>query len=223
MALADEIKTYLASPGSFAAGLALLRRAAQVPPGLERAAWNPYVPTWARHRLEEELAKVGSLLSASSVVPPRVEFQRDSKTDSPGVEPEDVRQLRARGRHLMKLRASKHAAIVLAAEEPDTPEREKRLFEMAREMMEEITPAVTKVYEALAEYEATGILTKVEQTEFEKGFRQARRINSLRASLSRFRKLHEREKDHAQRRYYARKILEKEAALAELEEITEEV
>jgi len=157
-----EIEAWFSLPGSFAAGVDLLRRIGNSSnmPRYTDALKRAYLPPGMRQMLEGELR---ALLPAVST--PAHQVQSPALAN----EPESVTSLREQGKALKKREAFLHAQMVMISRQEESDQRTDNLYEIASELMEIIQPQLDIIYEAIKDYDKTG---KVPFSEKEKVIRE---------------------------------------------------
>jgi hypothetical protein len=159
-----EIEAWLSLPGSFAAGVDLIRRSGGSP-NMQRyveALQRAYLPPGIRQMLEAELR---ALFPAVTVSAQQLPLQAASNEP----EPESVTSLREQGKALKKRESFLHAQMVILSQQGLSPERREQLYALAHELMEIIEPQLDIIYEAIKDYDKNG---KVPFSEKEKVVRE---------------------------------------------------
>lgn len=202
MDLLTKICNYLAQPlPSYAEGVDLLETIDQAA-GFRRLG---YVTPSDRERLREKLQGVADLLSQTSGQPaPKVVAPQPP-------EPETIQALREELKSAFKRRSFLHAQLVLEARKPESEERRTLLFDLAKQMMEQVQPVIERIYEQIQEFEKTGLSPRAGS--FEEGEAAARKKASVRASISRYKKLLSSAQTEEERETIEQKILQKQEEL----------
>lgn len=132
-------------------------------------------------------------------------------------EPTSIMLLREEGRKLKKRESFVHAHLVAEAfAEAD----EKKLYQLAREMMEELHPRLDEVYDTIRDYEKDGTLPPDEKQQViaEAVEKMSKRTN-MRTRIYRLQKrLKDPELSAEDRAAYEQEIKEKEVAITEIED-----
>lgn len=202
MDLLTKICNYLAQPlPSYAEGVDLLETIDQAA-GFRRLG---YVTPSDRERLREKLQGVADLLSQTSGQPaPKVVAPEP-------LEPEAIQRLREDLKAALKKRSFLHAEMTLEARKPESEERKTRLFDLAKEIMENVQPVIDRAYDQIQDFEKTGLAPK--SGSFEQGEAAARKKASVRASISRYKKLLKSAQTDDERQALEEKILAKSEEL----------
>jgi NifB/MoaA-like Fe-S oxidoreductase len=119
-------------------------------------------------------------------------------------EPEQIKQLRKEQKKLLKERDKIHAEICLIAQQRESKKRQKELYQRASELISRIIPRLNRIYENIEAFKESGEIPADEKAS---GVKLSKKLNSKRSSLSRFRRLQRKNKDHLKAQYYEQKIL----------------
>ncbi len=206
MDLVGRIAQYLENPEgfTFAYGLELYEK---VGPGPDWEYLKKFKYASPGDHVEKKL--VEGLTDLLEVIQPA----RDPSAEPAGtihqvkvisMEPESIQHLRQEQKKLLKRRDKVHAEICLIGKQPESPEREKELYERAQDLMSNIIPRLDRVYAILKQFDEAGEIPNEEPS---KELSLYKKINSLRSSLSRFRKLQRANDDQVKKQYYEHKIL----------------
>jgi hypothetical protein len=133
------------------------------------------------------------------------------------MEPQVIQELRQEQKELLKRRDKIHAELCLIAQQPESQQRKKELYERAEELMSKIIPRLDSVYASIQRFNETG---EIPREESGKDLALYKKINSLRSSLSRFRRLQRSNSDQVKAQYYEHKIL---TVQTKIEAIKEEI
>jgi hypothetical protein len=149
MSLDLEIRTWIDNRGSFASGTDMYRRAGggALLSVFQAECRKAFIGPGMYERLKE------ALLPLASAAPEDRVYLPPPTTPS---EPDSVADLRAQGKSWKKRESFIHAQLVTTSQLPPSPEREKKLLELATELMEEITPELDRIYDSIREFERTG-------------------------------------------------------------------
>lgn len=204
-----QIQDWLDKGGSFAKGCQLFDIAGGRSAQLYRLRQKRFVGTADKEFLRKQLQALATYLpdspDANQVA--KIALQ----------EPTSILMLRDEGRKLKKRESFIHAHLVAEAfAEAD----QKNLFQLAKEMMEDIHPRLDDVYDTIRDYERDGTLPPDEK---QKVIAEAVEKMSKRTNMrTRIYRLQKRLKDpdlsDEDRAAYEEEIKEKEASIEEIEE-----
>ncbi|MEL7118626.1 MAG: hypothetical protein AAFO07_04275 [Bacteroidota bacterium] len=179
------IKEWLDKSGSFRQGLDLLREHGTA---ADLRIFRPYekaafILPDVKDRLIECLKKyVPTEESVEAIRRPIIPQQ-------PKEEPEQVTNLRARGRALKKEESYYHALLVQAAQEEDTAERKKKLAGLAETILE-IEFELDEVYGDIRAYENKGIIPITDKQKIiDETVDKMKKRNSLKSRISKIKTL----------------------------------
>jgi vacuolar-type H+-ATPase catalytic subunit A/Vma1 len=174
--LAQEILTFLTDGGAFSKGVRLLEAAGGDVKSFQKALSRPFVLPADRQRLNEAL---------KNVAPRLVETRQHSKPKPAAKkavqeEPEEVAALRERGKKLLKKRAFLRGQLVAVETDADR-------YRLAREIMNEVTPAIDRTYDQIRAYEKNGTIPPMpeEKDIMRQAVDMFRRRESLRTIIAR--------------------------------------
>ena len=154
MSLEREIRNWVNSEGSFASGVDLYRRVGGGPHLADFRSYcsRQYLPPGAKDQLRQILEKIApreaEALDITKPGPPASQAAQQ--------EPESVSALREQGKAVKKRESYLHAQMVFLSRQPETPERKKELYTIAKELIDEITPELDRIYDAIKDFERTG-------------------------------------------------------------------
>lgn len=204
-----QIQDWLDKGGSFAKGCQLFDIAGGRSAQLDRLRQKRFVGTADKEFLRKQLQALATHLPDSP--------DADQVAKIPLQEPTSILMLRDEGRKLKKRESFIHAHLVAEAfAEAD----QKNLFQLAKEMMEDIHPRLDDVYDTIRDYERDGTLPPDEK---QKVIAEAVEKMSKRTNMrTRIYRLQKRLKDpdlsDEDRAAYEEEIKEKEASIEEIEE-----
>jgi hypothetical protein len=220
MMLIQQIEEYLEDNESysFTRGLELYEKAGPGPSWhfLKGFKYDRSPPDEVSEKLNEELRILLEVLteagapqmgagSPSEILPATVR----------SAEPEQIKRLKEEQKKLLKQRDKIHAEMCLIAKQRESKKRQKELFQRASELMSRIIPRLNRIYDALEAFKESGEIPADEKAS---GVKLSKKLNSKRSSLSRFRRLQRKNKDHLKAQYYEQKILTIQNEIETLEE-----
>ena len=179
------IKEWLNNGGSFRQGLDLLREHGtaadlRVFRSYENAT---FILPSVKNKLIEYLKRYVPAEEPVEVIERPVVIQQAKE------EPEQVTNLRARGRALKKEESYYHALLVQAAQEEDTPERKKKLARLAETILE-IELELDEVYGDIRAYENKGIIPITDKQKIiDETVLKMKKRNSLKSRISKIKTL----------------------------------
>lgn len=208
--LVAEIETFLRSNNRpFSYGLELYERAFGNKGNLSKYKYASFIPGNAKTELRAGLAKALKFLSATYSTKAAEEIRQNFKDQAEEIPPK-ISQARKELKRIYKRSSFIHGAMV---QEALAEARQDKLFAYAKEMMEEIQPEINRFSEMINTYKKSGRLIGYSSLEADKAVELIKRINSLRSSISRYKRLRRAENDKLKQMYYERKINEKKEAL----------
>jgi hypothetical protein len=196
-----EIEAFLrADSFSFSHGLELLERVYGRTGQLSRYKYAQFVPNTAREDLKRQLAEAIRLLSTTDK--PAEDLLEDI-TDQVDQVPLKIRQTKTALKRLYKRSSFVHASMV---QEAFGDADQGKLFSYAKEMMEDIQPQIDHYLNIISTYEKSGRIVGQNSLEADKAVELTKRINSLRSSISRYRRLLREQPKELKKRYYQQKL-----------------
>jgi hypothetical protein len=221
MSLKDQIAMFLKDPEQydFSFGLELYHTAG---PGPDWSYLKQFKYSSPGDQVKKKL--VDGLRDLFEVMEPAGDHREDpagtihhDQVQPVQLEPQVIRQFRQEQKTLLKRRDKVHAELCLIAQQPESQQREKELYERAQNLMSNIIPQLDRVYASIQGFEKEGKLPPADEN---KDLALYKKLNSLRSSLSRFRKLQRANKDKVKAQYYEHKIL---TIQTKIEAIKEEI
>lgn len=212
MDLKTKVEAFLCSEDySFSYGLELYEQIFGNKGELSKYKYTSFVPGSAKERLKELLGEGLQLLSYQ----PSFKKQKDGKNEKPlvvkyntskvGSEPNKIKQIREALKQTYKRSSFIHSQLVSEAQ---GGKDEEILLELAIKMMEEIQPEIDDYSDQLKHFEQTGKIKGQKSLEADEALKVSKKINSLRSSISRYRRLAKQEKEALKIDFYERKINE---------------
>ena len=201
--LVEKIEAFLrADSFSFSRGLELLESIYGRTGQLSKYKYAPFVPNTAREDLKKQLAEAIRLLSSTDK--PAEDLLEDI-ADQVDQVPLKIRQAKTAQKRIYKRSSFVHAAMV---QEAFGEARQEKLFQYAKEMMEDIQPQINHYSNIITTYKKTGVIVGQSSLEADKAVELTKRINSLRSSISRYRRLLRDSPGDLKKRYYREKLNE---------------
>jgi gas vesicle protein len=220
MTLIVQIEEYLENNESysFRRGLELYEQAGPGPSWeyLRGFKYDRSPPDQVKEKLNEELRIFLEVLIEAGA-PPMGAGSPSEILPAPvkSAEPEQIKRLREEQKKLLKERDKLHAEMCLIAKQRESKKRQKELYQRASELMSRIIPRLNRIYDALEAFKESGDIPADEKAS---GVKLSKKLNSKRSSLSRFRRLQRKNKDHLKAQYYEQKILTIQNEIETLEE-----
>jgi hypothetical protein len=208
MTLKNQIEMFLKDPDQydFSFGLELYHTAG---PGPDWSYLKQFKYSSPGDQVKKKL--VDGLRDLFEVIEPAGDHREDpagtihhDQVQPVQLEPQVIRQLRQEQKTLLKRRDKVHAEMCLIAQQPESQQREKELYERAQELMSKIIPRLDRIYASIQRFNETG---EIPREESGKDLALYKKINSLRSSLSRFKRLQRANDDQVKAQYYEQKIL----------------
>jgi len=160
--------------------VALLRRFGNVPRDIEEATRRPFVSPKAKERLKYLL---GVILKDFDEMAETVPVPTAPAKQRPSEEPAAIQELRARGKALLKEQAYLNARLGVLEDANDR-------YELARRIVEEVTPEIDATYNAIRAFEEDGTLpqTPEERDVVSETIAKMKRVDSLKTRLRQLKK-----------------------------------
>lgn len=217
MDLKPKVEDFLCSEDySFSYGLELYEQIFGNKGELSKYKYTSFVPGNAKERLKELLSEGLQLLAYQ----PSFKKQKGGKNKKPlvlkyntpkiGSEPNKIKEIREALKQTYKRSSFIHSQLVFEAQ---GRQDEDKLLELAIKMMEEIQPEIDDYTDQLKDFEQTGKVKGQKSLEADEALKLSKKINSLRSSISRYRRLAKQEKEALKIDFYERKINELEEKL----------
>lgn len=177
----DQIRAWLKQNGAFLTGVALLRRFGNVPRDIEEATRRPFVSPKVKERLKYLLGVIlkGFDEMAETQPAPTAASPKQRQEEEPAA----IQELRARGKALLKEQAYLNARLGVLKDANDR-------YELARRIVEEVTPEIDSTYNAIRAFEENGTLpqTPEERDIVAETIAKMKRVDSLKTRLRQLRK-----------------------------------
>lgn len=215
------IQIWLQEDGSYREGLNLLRQfgSSSEVQFFERIGRKPYINNDEKEALQKALRQKIKTYSpdekgVSAKFAPGVARNHSSPS-----EPESIRRLREQGKSWKKKESFYHAQLVTIAQEPESEGRKKRLFDLAKKILEEVEVNLDRIYDQIRAYEQEGIEPVPQKLEYmKKGVEIYRKIESLRTGIAHKTKKLKQEKSQAEKERLAADIAQKEEEMQKLKD-----
>lgn len=202
MSIGEKIALWLEGNGSFQEGVALLEELGQ--PVYEEKAWlaRPFVPSSKKEKLRRRLKPFQGEKRATTEPMGKV----------PATEPAVITDYRAKGRRLLKEYSEAKGRLnmmVIGQEKYDDEDR----YQLAAFIMDELTPRIDEVYNAIRRYQQSGETPQPLQTDIvRETVEKMQRLQSLAPRISRLKKwLEKGGLEEEKRKKYEIELKEKEA------------
>ena len=211
--MVDEIEAYLRSEHApFSYGMELLEKAFGNTGNLSRYKYASFIPGNAKKELRLQLSKALKFLSATYSSKESTEIEQALADQGEG-NPRKITQAKQELKRIYKRSSFVHASMV---QEAFGDARQEYLFKYAKEMMEEIQPAINHFTEIVRTYEKSGEVIGASSIEADRAIELSKKINSLRSSISRYKRLERDENDELKKAYYARQKADRKSKLKDL-------
>lgn len=203
-----QIQNWINKGGSFAEGYQLFQVSGARSALLNKIAQKNFVGSADKAILRKQLEEIAAALPD--------EVKQTLAAQVALKEPNSIILLREEGRKMKKRESFVHAHLVAEAFAEADP---AKLFELAKEMMEDIHPRLDDIYDTIREYERDGTLPPDEkQKVIADAVKKMSRRDNMRTRIYRLRKmLKDPELPDEDRQRYEAEITEKEQGIKEIE------